>query len=58
MTGGGFTGRATFTDREQYHAQLAYEAGPVQSYRGWPFGSLGGLGGSPEPPLPPIVVVD
>ena len=44
MEGRSFTGRATFTDREQYHAQLAYEAGPMQSYRGWPFGSLGGWG--------------
>ena len=58
MAGTGFIGKSTFTPREQYHAQLAYEVGRGQSYRGWPFGSLGGLGGGPEPPLPPIFVVD
>ena len=58
MEGTGSAGRSTFTDREQYHAQLAYEVGRGRSYRGWPFGSLGGLGGGPEPPLPPNFVVD
>ena len=47
--------RATFTDREQYHAQLAYEAGRGRPYGGWPFASAWN---APEPSLPPISVVD
>ena len=47
--------RDTFTDREQYHAQLAYEAGRGMPYQGWPFG---GLSNAPAPPLPPLFVVD
>ena len=46
---------ATFTDREQFYAQLAYEAGRGMPYQGWPFG---GLSNGPRPPLPPMFVVD
>ena len=55
MTATGWTGRASFTDHELYHAQLAYEVGRGKSYRGWPFALWGG---GPEPPLPPVFVVD
>ena len=55
MTTDGLTGRASFTEREQYHAQLAYEVGRGQAYRGWP---LVWAGDGSERPLPAIFVVD
>ena len=37
VMGFGELGDTTFTAREQYHAQLAYEVGRGHEYCGWPF---------------------
>ena len=37
MASGVFDGRVTFSFKERYHAQLAYEVGRGTEYCGWPY---------------------
>ena len=57
--GSGYKGRH-FNAQEEYHAQLAYEAGRGQPYAGWPlkFGPTEPSENWPTKPLPVVVVDD